>query len=355
MSNFIEKTANLYNFVIKNKVTKADLITLSKMNSTKGNVNAMNDIMKGNYNAGFIARTQFFMYLKESPLITEDNIECFFERKNYDETKANKKISQKTIDLLEQLKLLTVHINEISEIQVDEISDLKTLIVDKEKVITDKGGDDKLFQFLKLDTFLQDFRYKIIGDIKSIVNSYSESSIKSALLEWENRSDLEKITDHFSDSANIVGGQAGNSTLAKVERLVKYGDQFKPAFYKEIATLKFYNALAIGLVVFFLEDKKIRYFELYEAFEKLGVFDSSWQKNVASKLDSIDLRLAQMNDQMTALNENFTKIADNTESMANELKTGLADISQRLNLNNILTGITAYQTYRINKNTKPLN
>ncbi|MBK6953813.1 MAG: hypothetical protein IPH24_17725 [Crocinitomicaceae bacterium] len=36
---------------------------------------------------------------------------------------------------------------------------------------------------------------------------------------------------------------------------------------------------------------------------------------MAAKLESIDLRLAQMNEQMTELNEKFTRIVDNTDNL----------------------------------------
>ena len=173
-------------------------------------------------------------------------------------------------------------------------------------------------------------------------------SIKS----YEQKDTLEKIADNFRDMANSADGKLGNSFNSKIERYFAIGDLLKPAITKEISTLQFYNSMAIAMLVFYLDDKKIRFFEIYESFEKLGAFDSSWQKKVAEKLTSIDLRLTQLNNQMTELNENFVRLADTSEVIANELKTGLAGINSRLDANNLLQGITAYQTYRVNKNTK---
>ena len=43
----------------------------------------------------------------------------------------------------------------------------------------------------------------------------------------------------------------------------------KPTLENQIKTMEFYRNMAIAMIVFYLDDKKIRYFELYEAFEKL--------------------------------------------------------------------------------------
>ena len=99
------------------------------------------------------------------------------------------------------------------------------------------------------------------------------------------------------------------------------------------------------MISFYINDKKIQYFEIHEAFEKLGVFDSSWQKNVLSKLDSIENRLANIENQITILNKEFKTLNQNSESILLELK----QIEKGINANNVLMAITAYQTWRINK------
>ena len=97
---------------------------------------------------------------------------------------------------------------------------------------------------------------------------------------------------------------------ANVEKLFELGDIMKPVLENQIKTLEFYNNMALAMIVFYLNDKKIRYYEIYEAFEKLGVFDSTWQKNVLNKLDNIEIRLAQISNQLTELNQNFITLID---------------------------------------------
>ena len=137
---------------------------------------------------------------------------------------------------------------------------------------------------------------------------------------------------------------------SSVNSLFELGDLMKPSLENQIKTMKFYRNITIIMIVFYLDDKKIRYFELYEAFEKLGVFDSTWQKNVLNKLDNIEIRLTQMSNQLTELNQNFISLSESSENIVLELK----EINSSVMTNNMLQAITAYQTWRINKNTKSL-
>lgn len=211
-----------------------------------------------------------------------------------------------------------------------------------------------MFQFLKLDTFLQDYRSRIVEDIEGISNGFDYKTVESTIICEGKRGEtdsgrLEQISEKLTDSVNRLEGRATTSMTSKIDNLFQVGNSLKPSISKEIETLNFYNSMAVGLVIFYLEDKKIRFFEIFESFEKLGVFDSSWQKNVASKLTSIDMRLAQLNNQMTDLNDNFTRLLVSSENIAQELKQGLESMNSKMDTNNLLTAITTYQVYKINK------
>ena len=69
-----------------------------------------------------------------------------------------------------------------------------------------------------------------------------------------------------------------------------------------------------------------------------------------NKLDNIEIRLSQMNNQLTELNQNFISLSESSENIVLELK----EINSSVMTNNMLQAITAYQTWRINKNTKSL-
>lgn len=245
---------------------------------------------------------------------------------------------------------LQAQLLEIQKIEIIEIADFKKIIVDNEKSIIDKGGDNQLFSFLKIDSFLRDFRERIINDQIELNDALNFNWLKTRIIEEAQRNDIEKIDEYFHDALARLEGRSEIGFDAKVKKLFDLGNKMKPVMEYQIKTMEYYKNMAVAMIVFYLSDKKIKYFEIYEAFEKLGVFDSTWQKNVLSKLDNIEIRLAQMSNQLTELNKNFIALVESSENIISELN----EINSSIVTNNMLQAIAAYQTWRINKNIKSL-
>jgi len=257
---------------------------------------------------------------------------------------------------INRLKIITEQISEIKLIKLEKLNEFKEFIIENERYIIDKGVDEKLFQFLKVEAFLQDYRNRILLDIEGIINIYDEDEIKRAIDNDEkiDKSSMEYISDSLNNASNFLNGGIDNSFEGKLNRLFITAKLLKVTINNQIETMNFYNSIAFAMLIALIDNKRIRYFEIYSAFEKLGVFDSSWQKNVAAKLDSIDMRLANLNNQMTDLNDNFIRLAESSEDIAREMKIGFEGMNSKLATNNLLTAITTYQVYKINKNTKGL-
>ena len=263
---------------------------------------------------------------------------------------ALKKSNLKLKSKLKKVDSLAKKLSEIQEIKIIDISDYKKIIIDNEKTILEKGGDNQLFSFMKINTFLNDYRGRIISDQSGLKEVLDINWLKSRIESEEKRNDLDKTLENLEDSLARIEGRKTTGFDSSVNSLFELGDLMKPSLENQIKTMEFYRNMAVVMIVFYLDDKKIRYFELYEAFEKLGVFDSTWQKNVLNKLDNIEIRLTQMSNQLTELNQNFISLSESSENIVLELK----EINSSVMTNNMLQAITAYQTWRINKNTKSL-
>ena len=107
----------------------------------------------------------------------------------------------------------------------------------------------------------------------------------------------------------------------------------------------------------------ITFYEIYECFDQLGVFNSNWENEVTSKLTNIGDGLTQL---MYSINEMESRIVDSIENLTymtedafRDLRISMEDelssIGSSIGFNNLLTGIQAYQMYRVNQNTKKLN
>ena len=266
---------------------------------------------------------------------------------NQDVLKSKEKINSS----LSKVDKIQKQLEEVQKIKIIEVNDFKSIIIENEKLILKKGGDNQLFSFMKLDSFLKDFRKQIVDDQNGLKDVLDIEWLKSVIINEGNRKDMGKLLEDIQDLSAKLDGKEQKGFNSKLEKLFNLGDIMNVSMESQVRTLEYYRNIATSMIVFYLNDKKIRYFEIYEAFEKLGVFDSTWQKNVLNNLESIDNRLAQINNQLTELNNNFISLIESSENVVAELK----DINSGIMTNNMLQAITAYQTWKINKNTKSLN
>jgi hypothetical protein len=120
---------------------------------------------------------------------------------------------------------------------------------------------------------------------------------------------------------------------------------------------------SINMLGALLSDDLITFYEIYESFDKLGIFNSSWENEVSEKLTNIGDKL---NDLMYSIYTMEQNIVSNLNSLNYFMQEGFADlnisitnqlkeIDSSINTNNLLAGIQAYQLYKININTKSLN
>jgi hypothetical protein len=246
---------------------------------------------------------------------------------------------QSNLEIADNMK---IKLSEIQEIKITDISDYKEIIINNEKIIIEKGGNDLLFSLMKIDAFLKNYKESIVYDKK-----FSTEDVPN---------EIDKLKLTISKN-NTLSGQASAmleisiiEAEGKINRLNKLSHMTLPLMESRIKNLEYFKNIGIAMIVFYLNDKTIRFYEIYEAFEKLGIFDSTWQKSISSKLDNIEMQLAQISNQLTELNQNFITLVDSSENIVSELK----EINSSIITNNMLQAITVYQTWRINKNTKSL-
>lgn len=282
--------------------------------------------------------------------IKEVEAKDILEKQLLETEKYNELKSKEVNNKINQANLLNKQIQEIKNINIPAIDDFKKIIIDNEKSIVEKGGENQLYSFLKIDSFLKDYQGRIVADNEELISLIDIKNIKSRIIEESARNDLGKLQENLQNSLAKLDGKNPIGFDGNLEELFKISRFIKPNFENQTMTLEFYKNMATAMIIFYQNDKKIKYFEIYGAFEKLGVFDSTWQKNVLNQLDKIEVRLAQINNQLTDLNQNFISLVESSESIVSELK----EINSSILTNNMLQTITAYQTWRINRNTKSL-
>jgi hypothetical protein len=123
--------------------------------------------------------------------------------------------------------------------------------------------------------------------------------------------------------------------------------------------LVFHSINMIGALV---SEDLITFYEIYESFDKLGMFNSNWENEVSEKLTNIgdkldDLMYSIYNMEQSIVSElsHLSYITQESfEDLNRSVTNQLREVESSINTNNLLTGIQTYQLYKINKNTKGL-
>ncbi|WP_304142254.1 hypothetical protein [Mesoflavibacter zeaxanthinifaciens] len=119
---------------------------------------------------------------------------------------------------------------------------------------------------------------------------------------------------------------------------------------------------AINMVASFVEDDLFVFYEIYETFDELNVFNSNWENEVAGKLSNIEHKLDTIISSIrimearivNKLDELQNSMENSFESLERSVNKQLETTNSMLGFNNLLTAVQTYQMYKINKNTKSL-
>lgn len=119
---------------------------------------------------------------------------------------------------------------------------------------------------------------------------------------------------------------------------------------------------SINMVVSISTYNLIAFYEIYETFDKLNVFNSNWENEVAEKLTNIGTKLDDLMYSMYNMEQNIVSELSHLSYVTQEsfkdlnrsVNGQLKEIGSSIDTNNLLAGIQAYQLYKINKNTKGL-
>ena len=126
----------------------------------------------------------------------------------------------------------------------------------------------------------------------------------------------------------------------------------------EIHTYNLVLFNSLNMIVSLIEDDMITFYEIYEMFDEINMFDSKHEKDISQKLTNIGDGLKDLMYEVRRMGNKISNSIEQlsyvTEESTRMLNNSLGEINSLLDTNNLLTMIQTYQTYKINKNTKSL-
>lgn len=145
--------------------------------------------------------------------------------------------------------------------------------------------------------------------------------------------------------------------------------EFLPTFRNSIENYHSLLIHSINMIIGIKRSDLITFYEIYESFDKLGIFNSNWENEISGELTSINSNLENINTSITQVIESIKSMEwtisnsidnlayttrNSIESLNTSINFELKSIRDGISLNNLLTGINVYQSYKINKNTRNL-
>jgi hypothetical protein len=119
---------------------------------------------------------------------------------------------------------------------------------------------------------------------------------------------------------------------------------------------------SINMITSLVEEDLIVFYEIYESFDKLNMFTGNWENEVSQKLSNIGEGLNDLMFSIDSMERNIVSGLNELSYVSQEgfsnlnksVTRELQSIDSSIKFNNLLTGISTYQLYKINKQTKGL-
>ena len=119
---------------------------------------------------------------------------------------------------------------------------------------------------------------------------------------------------------------------------------------------------SLNMITSVVEDDLIVFYEIYESFDKLNIFNSNWENEMSQKLSNIGDGLSNLMNSINSMERNIVSglntlsyvTQDGFSDLNNSLSRELKSIDSSIQSNNLLNTIQTYQLYKINKQTKGL-
>jgi hypothetical protein len=182
--------------------------------------------------------------------------------------------------------------------------------------------------------------------------------------------------------------------LLKLLEDVSYMNTLIDVIKNQIGSYNVVYLNSVTLIVCLCENELVVFYELYETFDNLGVFKTNYEKEVLDSLNSIGSNINNLNKNIvhklmiieqqlknishginelnstmqqniqainnledsivssfksleTSIGINFNQLSQNISGHLSKIESGIA-------YNNLISTVSAYQLYKLNKQTKPL-
>lgn len=195
-----------------------------------------------------------------------------------------------------------------------------------------------------------------LNDCVSLLNILQKNQTKIINLDKSYIQKFVKISTYLRTKKENI-----QKIFTKIE-LTKNEKELEIQLYLLKNQINTYDSLlfhSLSMLTSLIEDDLITFYEIYETFDKLGIFNSNWENEVSDKLNDISegindliFMIDKMEQNIVSSINNLTYVTQTSfEKLNLSVNNQLKSVDSLLRFNNLLSSIQTYQLYKINKNT----
>lgn len=279
---------------------------------------------------------------KGIPIISKDSRKVFDElnqliQEGLNQLELEKRKKEEELKLRRNLEGVIQETERLKELENSKEEVLKSLKVDKNGVLDIIDSGDFMMLLKKHQSRIKEIDRTYIQRFIQVSNflksqSVSLQEVYTRINQVENQEELESLVGLLKNQIHT---------------------------YEQIL---FHS---LNMIVSLVDEDDLTFYEIYETFDKLNVFDTGFEKQVSQKLSDINLNISDLMSSVDSMNvqivEGLNELSYITEesnrnlvSQLSEIDSSLGQIDSSIRVNSLLTGIQSYQLYKINKNTNSL-
>lgn len=244
--------------------------------------------------------------------------------------------------------------------------DLIRIIKDKEKQLSLELENKEELRLEDLSVSQKETLKELDKDGNGVVDDIEDNNDFDLLLKKHQQKIIEINRDYIKEFVKVssyLKNKKKNiqlifNSLKDTSKQSELEDYVK-VLKKEVHTYKLVLFNSLNMIVSLTDDDMITFYEIHDSFDKLNMFNSNWENELSQKLSSVNKNLDKL---IISINQMSQNIIDEighlsyVTDLSNEvLNSRLGEINSSIEANNFLTGIQAYQTYKLNKNVKQLS
>lgn len=303
--------------------------------------------------------------------------------------------SKKTSELTKDF-LLDIAKDLINICDSDEPEDKEKL----SKIVIKLNSSNKRIDHNEIKTYInQKFEDALLNNSEKIVESPSKIkeliiSNQNKIVEIDKRYVLDFLKIHNFLKIKYQQIIKSLETINKDVKVFQTIDRLSTLIIEQVNSYNTVYYYSLNMLVGLLEGNFVVFYELYQQFDELGIFKSKFEKDLTTTLSDIKEELKTMNvdivKKLTVIESQLEKvvsginkinynlnevlngliyieesISDGFNSLNNSidlnfnvlntnLSNGLNNLNSTVAFGNMINAISAYQLYKVNKNTKSL-